>query len=378
MILVTASEMQAMDRRTIEAGGIPGIELMEKAGCGATEFLLDFFPQATQCRIGIMAGKGNNGGDGFVIARCLSQKGIQVSVYLLAKSSVVKGDAAENLKLLAPLKIPVIEIPDEKSFSDQKRNMQHFDLWVDAILGTGLQSDVRGFYREAIEFINSLKAILTPGGFVVFEVPDCENSLATRHYTSLWEEHILYFTPPTFKQSLALLNFDLVYFENVYYALENALIGIARIKEAENSPGKPFDSRSTHIHCALKYADAYDDQRTAYHRYFEAYISRKGNIALFGAGHFACTFVNFFDLKDYMAFVVDDNPHKQGYYMPGSKLPICGSEALQNADIKLCLLCLNPEIENKVVNANRNFVENGGAFASIFPGSDLALTISED
>jgi NAD(P)H-hydrate epimerase len=157
MIIVTAGEMQAMDRRTIKAGGIPGIELMESAGRGATEFLLDFFPQATQSRIGIIAGKGNNGGDGFVIARHLSLKGIQVSVYLLAKSSVVKGDAAENFKLLAPLKIPVIEIPDEKSFSDQKRNMQHFDLWVDAILGTGLQSEVRGFYREAIEFINSLK-----------------------------------------------------------------------------------------------------------------------------------------------------------------------------------------------------------------------------
>ena len=157
MILVTASEMQAMDRRTIEVGGIPGLELMENAGRGATEYLLDFFPQATQSRIGIIAGKGNNGGDGFVIARYLSQKGIQVSVFLLAKNSAVKGDAAENLKLLAPLKIPVIEIPDKKSFSNQKSNMQHFDLWVDAILGTGLQSDVRGFYRDAIEFINSLK-----------------------------------------------------------------------------------------------------------------------------------------------------------------------------------------------------------------------------
>ena len=85
MILVTANEMQEMDRRTIETGGIPGIELMENAGRGATRFLLDFFPEATRSSIGIIAGKGNNGGDGFVIARYLSQKGIQVSVYLLAK-----------------------------------------------------------------------------------------------------------------------------------------------------------------------------------------------------------------------------------------------------------------------------------------------------
>ncbi len=157
MILVTASEMQEMDRRTIETAGIPGIELMENAGRGATHFLLDYFPEATQSSIGIIAGKGNNGGDGFVIARLLSQKGIQVSVYLLAKSSTVKGDAAANHKLLAPLGIPTIELPDEKSFSNSKDDMQHVDLWVDAILGTGLKSDVKGYYRDVITFINSLE-----------------------------------------------------------------------------------------------------------------------------------------------------------------------------------------------------------------------------
>jgi len=157
MYLVTASEMQAMDRRTIESGGIPGIELMENAGRGATRFLLDYFPEATRSSIGIIAGKGNNGGDGFVIARYLSQKGIQVSVYLLAKSSAIKGNAAANLKLLAPLGIPVIELPDEKSFSNHQSDMQHLDLWVDAILGTGLKSDVRGYYRDVITMINSLK-----------------------------------------------------------------------------------------------------------------------------------------------------------------------------------------------------------------------------
>jgi len=157
MILVTAGEMQAMDRRTIETGGIPGIELMENAGRGAARFLLDYFPEAIQNHIGIIAGKGNNGGDGFVIARYLSQKDIQVRVYLLAQSSAVKGDAAENLKLLKPLGIPVIELPDKKSFSNRKNDMQHVDLWVDSILGTGLKSDVRGYYRDVITFINSLK-----------------------------------------------------------------------------------------------------------------------------------------------------------------------------------------------------------------------------
>ena len=157
MILVTAGEMQEMDRRTIETGGISGIELMENAGRGAFRFLLDYFPEATQSNIGIIAGKGNNGGDGFVIARYLSEKGIQVTVYLLADRSTLRGDAAANYKLLAPLGIPMVELPDEKTFSKYKDDMQHVDLWVDAILGTGLRSDVRGYYRDVIHFINSLQ-----------------------------------------------------------------------------------------------------------------------------------------------------------------------------------------------------------------------------
>ena len=157
MILVTASEMQEMDRRTIETGGIPGIELMENAGRGAFQFMLDYFPEATQSNIGIIAGKGNNGGDGFVIARYLAEKGVQVTVYLLADSKTVKGDAAVNFKLLAPLGIPIVEMPDEKTFSKYKDAMQHVELWVDAILGTGLKSDVKGYYRDVIQFINSLE-----------------------------------------------------------------------------------------------------------------------------------------------------------------------------------------------------------------------------
>ena len=90
MILVTAGEMQEMDRQTIETHGIPGLELMEKAGRGATRVLLDQFGDHLKAGVGIICGKGNNGGDGFVIARCLAEKGIDVTVYLLAKTAALK------------------------------------------------------------------------------------------------------------------------------------------------------------------------------------------------------------------------------------------------------------------------------------------------
>jgi NAD(P)H-hydrate epimerase len=150
--LLTAEEMREMDRRTIESFGIPGRVLMENAGRGATRLLLETFGDLSGKKIGVLSGKGNNGGDGFVVARYLSQAGIAVTVYLLAKRDLLTGDAAANFALLAPLKIPVIEMSDEQAFFQHELSQ---DIWVDAILGTGLSSDVKGYFKTVIEFVNA-------------------------------------------------------------------------------------------------------------------------------------------------------------------------------------------------------------------------------
>jgi NAD(P)H-hydrate epimerase len=162
MILVTAAEMQEMDRQAIETHGIPGLELMENAGRGATDVLLEQFAGSIKTGVAIICGKGNNGGDGFVIARYLAERHINATVYLLAEAAKIKGDAAANLKRLAALKIPLIEIPDEDAFSKLKTDLSRFGLLVDAILGTGLTSDVRGFFKAVIDFINDLNRNGTP------------------------------------------------------------------------------------------------------------------------------------------------------------------------------------------------------------------------
>ena len=156
MHLTTADEMREMDRLTIESFGLPGRVLMENAGRGATRVLMNKFPDIASKRVGIIAGRGNNGGDGFVIARYLAHAGVNVSVYLLSESSRLAGDAEDNFKLLAPLDISVIEMPDEDSFHQHRTEMAHQHIWVDAILGTGLNSDVTGFFKSVIEFINAL------------------------------------------------------------------------------------------------------------------------------------------------------------------------------------------------------------------------------
>ncbi len=168
MYLVTTREMQAMDRRTIESFGLPGRILMENAGRGATAAIFDTFPDLAARRVAVIAGPGNNGGDGYVIARCLSQRNVAVTVFLLADRARIAGDAAANLDLLAPLGVPVVEVPTASAFDEVRAAMRAPDIWIDALLGTGLRSEVRSYYREAIDFINSLErpvfAVDVPSG----------------------------------------------------------------------------------------------------------------------------------------------------------------------------------------------------------------------
>jgi hydroxyethylthiazole kinase-like uncharacterized protein yjeF len=156
MYVVTSAEMQTMDRLTIEQFGLPGRILMENAGREATRVFLSQFSEAARQGVGVIAGRGNNGGDGYVIARGLAQRGYPVRVYLLSTADKIQGDAAANLKLLPASGVPVIEMPDEAAFRRGQRDMRLEAVWVDAVFGTGLHSEVRGLFRNAIEFINQL------------------------------------------------------------------------------------------------------------------------------------------------------------------------------------------------------------------------------
>lgn len=159
MILVTAKQMQQMDRSTIEDFGIPGLVLMENAGRGALETLVDRFAPIEDLRIAILAGRGNNGGDGFVIGRYLMEMGISVRFFLLADPDRVQGDALTNLRLVEALlaehpESEFLEVPDETAFRHCRSKLLHHDIIIDAILGTGLNSDVRGYYKEVIQTVN--------------------------------------------------------------------------------------------------------------------------------------------------------------------------------------------------------------------------------
>ncbi len=154
MRLVYAEEMQALDRYTIEEMGIPGEILMENAGRGIAELIWSRLAPKAQKGTLIVCGPGNNGGDGFVIARHLAQKNIPVKVITLVPPEKYKGEAALNLQILKRIGLPLIELT-ESDLDSLPFLLKHFGLIVDAIFGTGLKRPVSGFLARVVEILNS-------------------------------------------------------------------------------------------------------------------------------------------------------------------------------------------------------------------------------
>jgi ADP-dependent NAD(P)H-hydrate dehydratase / NAD(P)H-hydrate epimerase len=153
MKIVTAAEMRTIDRATSERFDVPSLTLMENAGTAVAEHVIAQYPDAT--RIAIFCGKGNNGGDGFVAARKLQQRGKKVNVLLLADPGELQGDAAAMYGKL-PFGAIVVRTKEDLN-GEQARAALAADVYVDAILGTGFKPPVRGLYADAIAVINASK-----------------------------------------------------------------------------------------------------------------------------------------------------------------------------------------------------------------------------
>jgi NAD(P)H-hydrate epimerase len=148
MKMTTAAEMREIDRVTTERFGVPALTLMENAGSAVAGFVLRSFTDPI--RVAVVCGKGNNGGDGFVVARKLHEAGRAVDVLLLAARPDLKGDA---LAMFERLPAQAVEIATADTL-EGSRGLENYDLIVDAILGTGFQPPVRGLYADAIKLIN--------------------------------------------------------------------------------------------------------------------------------------------------------------------------------------------------------------------------------
>ncbi len=154
MKILTASEMQRIDRITTERFGVPSLTLMENAGRGVVEVLETRFAPLAQQRIVILCGKGNNGGDGMVVARLLREKGVEARVLLFTDPKGLRGDAAVNYERLCATAPPEV-VGSPEAWRTLKASLADATLIVDALLGTGLAKPLEGLLLEVVRDINA-------------------------------------------------------------------------------------------------------------------------------------------------------------------------------------------------------------------------------
>ncbi len=157
MKLVTAAQMRELDRRAISETGLPSLVLMENAGRTTYQILRREFPDLA-AEVAVLAGRGNNGGDGFVVARYLAGDRIPVVVFLLGRQDQVGGDARVNLEILRQMSVEVVEVLSPEDLNPARRRLARAGLIVDALLGTGLDKPVQGLLADLIEKVNPLPA----------------------------------------------------------------------------------------------------------------------------------------------------------------------------------------------------------------------------
>ena len=157
MQVATASEMRHIDQRTIELYHVPGIVLMENAGLQLLRFMQTRMSVLERCHVTIVTGRGNNGGDGFILARHLWHLGVKTRIVLLAAGGRLRGDARRAYEMARAYGVPMVNCTTLQAWRRVSSTLRDTDVVVDALLGTGLNKPPTGLYAEAIETLNTLQ-----------------------------------------------------------------------------------------------------------------------------------------------------------------------------------------------------------------------------
>ena len=155
------------------------------------------------------------------------------------------------------------------------------------------------------KFINNLKKMVKKNGYIVFEVPDCEQSFLKRDYVMMWEEHIFYFTKKSFLNLLDKAGFKIEYFERYKYSYESILIAIVSIKN--DSENRPIYLSKTKVFFNNKNLNK---NRLIIKNKIKKFKEKNFNVCMFGTGHSALTFINIFKLEKHIDMIIDDDENK--------------------------------------------------------------------
>jgi ADP-dependent NAD(P)H-hydrate dehydratase / NAD(P)H-hydrate epimerase len=153
--VTTAAEMRELDRLAMETYGIPGVVLMENAGAQVARVLWQEYPDLQTRRVAVLCGRGNNGGDGFVVARYLHTSGVSVHVFVIGGTAGIHGDAGAHLEMLRRAGVAPEAVQTSEAAQAVGARLVGYDILVDALLGTGLRAEATGVFQQLIAAINT-------------------------------------------------------------------------------------------------------------------------------------------------------------------------------------------------------------------------------
>ncbi len=215
-------------------------------------------------------------------------------------------------------------------------------------------------------FAEAMRIVLSPGARVLVEVPDFDFSQDALDYSALWEEHVNHFTRATIEELLGLAGVEVDRFES--YAFSGRAL-VAWGHRAGNGPATPPERPAGVAAATREYRDRWPSFRTAIRDYFAGRRDAGRRVGVYGAGCRAATLINLCELGPLVDLLVDDQPEKQGKFMPGSRLAVTPGDALDESALDLCLLSVNAENEDTVIERHSSFGAGGGEFVSINPPS---------
>jgi ADP-dependent NAD(P)H-hydrate dehydratase / NAD(P)H-hydrate epimerase len=175
MKILTAAEMKRVDRLSTERFHIPSLTLMENAGKSVAEFIRKRFGDLRERRIVVLCGKGNNGGDGFVVARHLLEMGARPEIFVLAAEGDIRGDAAANLARLRENSTMIRVLMHVPEWEPLRATLDAAEIVVDALLGTGTRGAVEGLLAAVISDVNRVTQ-RGNGGVVAVDIPSGMNA----------------------------------------------------------------------------------------------------------------------------------------------------------------------------------------------------------
>ncbi|MGE3308416.1 MAG: methyltransferase domain-containing protein [Limisphaerales bacterium] len=226
--------------------------------------------------------------------------------------------------------------------------------------------------HDTSAFLETFRQWVAPGGHVVFEIPDCARGFDLLDYTTLWEDHSLYFVEHTFQSTLRLLGFPVVEFHRYPARYEHCLVAVTKPGDTDRDADTDTDADAgpspapEETARVRRFANSFPERRQAVCDQLKTWKAQ-GPVALFGAGHQASTYLNLLGLDDLVDFVIDDHPKKTGRFMPGCRLPIIASDEALTRGAKVWLSSVGVESERRILDRNRAFLDQGGTFVSIYP-----------